>query len=130
HRAPRGGGRRGGAGHPVRPRSGVPHLLCDRHHDARGGVRPHPALLRESAVAITQGGAPYTLDDDREWLLCELAHSGRAENQVGEEVARLGHFLPSTRPRSGGAFFAFDGDRLAASGLRFLLSFALLSIPL
>ena len=43
--------RRGGAGHAVRRRPGVPHFL--RHRDQRAGrsLHPHPALLREFAIA-------------------------------------------------------------------------------
>ena len=51
-----GDGRRGGgAGHGVRARSGVPHLLCDQDRGPGGGLPPHPALLRQPAV---RGAAP------------------------------------------------------------------------
>ena len=39
--------RRGGAGHRVRRRPGVPHLLRDQDRGPRRGLPPHPALLRE-----------------------------------------------------------------------------------
>jgi hypothetical protein len=45
-RTPRGRGRRGGAGHAVRLRTGVSHLLRDRNGGGRGGLCPHSAFLR------------------------------------------------------------------------------------
>ena len=50
HRAAGDRRRGGGAGHAVRLRPGVPHLL--RHQDRRpgGGLPPHPAFLRQSEI--------------------------------------------------------------------------------
>ena len=49
--------RRGGAGHAVRRRTCVPHLL--RHGDQRAGgsLHAHPAFLREFAVGVIPGRA-------------------------------------------------------------------------
>ena len=46
------GGRRGGggAGHAVRRRTGVPHLLRHQDRGPGGGLPAHPALLRESQI--------------------------------------------------------------------------------
>ena len=50
HRAAGGRRRRGGAGHAVRRRPCVPHLLCDRDQRAGGSLHAHPALLRQFEV--------------------------------------------------------------------------------
>ena len=52
HRAARCGRGRGGAGHPVRARPGLPHLLRDGDAGAAGGLRAHPAVLRWLAVSL------------------------------------------------------------------------------
>ena len=55
HRVVGGRRRRGGAGHAVRRRTCVPHLL--RHGDQRAGgsLHAHPAFLREFAVGVIPG---------------------------------------------------------------------------
>ena len=46
----------GGAGHPVRARPELPHLLRHGYAAAAGGLRAHPALLRRLAVASSSRG--------------------------------------------------------------------------
>ena len=53
HRASGSRGGRGGAGHAVRRRAGVPHLLRDGDQRARRSLHAHPALLRQFAVKIS-----------------------------------------------------------------------------
>ncbi len=57
HRAPGSGRRRGGAGHAVRSRPGLPHFLRHRHHRAAGRLRAHPAFLRKFALGLSTGHA-------------------------------------------------------------------------
>ena len=44
------GGRGGGAGHAVRLRPGVPHLLRHQDRGSGGGLPPNPAFLREFEI--------------------------------------------------------------------------------
>ena len=52
HRASAGGRRCGGARNSVRFRAGISHFLRDQDARPGGGLPPHPAVLRQSAVAV------------------------------------------------------------------------------
>ena len=58
HRAARSRRRRRGAGHAVRRRPGVPHLLRDRDLGARRSLHAHPALLRKLEVGFCGADTP------------------------------------------------------------------------
>ena len=55
HRAAGSRGRGGGAGHAVRLRSRVSHLLCDQDRGRGGGLPAHPALLRQPEMSRSAG---------------------------------------------------------------------------
>ncbi len=62
HRVAGGRRRRGGAGHGVRRRPGVPHFLRHQDRRPRRGLPPHPAVLREFDVATGPiRGLPHSL---------------------------------------------------------------------
>ncbi|OWK25304.1 hypothetical protein AJ87_11615 [Rhizobium yanglingense] len=43
----------------LRPRPELPHLLCDFGRAARGGLPPHPALLRGLPLKLHPSGVRY-----------------------------------------------------------------------
>ena len=121
HRAPGGRGRRGGAGHAVRLRPGVPHLLCHQDRGPRGGLPPNPALLRQFEIVSARScrlsgrvGLAVGFRQLRGGDHHEIIHSAAA----GDSADRLARPRPWRRSASRPACWSAAARPAASSSAR------------